>query len=1043
MNNSKKIFTFLFISILSSQAFSATEVDLRDDLGWAGNGNFVGTGGTFRDISQGQDAACSFIADNATSSGILYGIPSGASVAKAHLTWAASGSANDYSVVFNNQTVNAPASRQYTINISDVNADFYSGAADVTSQVQNLVGIASGGSYAFTLSGLDINHTDTQYCDAGRAFGGWTLIVIYELDTDPLRLVNVFEGFDSFWGGSLELEPKNFQVPNVLPDSSINYGKHAHVTWEGDPQISSSRNNFDENLKFQDATLSFLPTNPAGEQYNATIADETLPASTYVTGVYGVDLDVYDISPEVESGLTSVKTVYEAGQDRVFLSSEILSILNVNVADIEIYVGPSSKPIIDRDNDAYIRVNIDNNGPYQSSGELVATVALANDLTIFGSTSFNSNGWSCLPHASLSNNIVCTKDVMIADGGQEFFEIPVYVSATASDNFSVDVSIPGTVDDPYPITGGEFDNVTTNNSSSYIFTVTNGDFSSSVKTVEDVNERVIEPGDTLKYSITLVETSGYSVTGLSIVDNISTELENLQLDVSTIPSGATNASTSSQINLSNFTLAANQTLTVEYTADVLASSSVGTLIDNVAIMTDIEGTSLSPSISVMVSSIFPTSSEKQLYLYSNNSFEAVELSRNRTFTGNQRYVRVSNGNGGCIATPAADNCAVWPLAPNLSADLNINGVALDLLLRNDGGSSYEIDFYLAIVDGSNNVIADLSVLEVVPGTPTNFTYNLNGTGVVSAGDTLKLIVQNNSNDSGKRFRVKPSTSAGAFSQVRIDTDTVINVDSIDFYSVAHQNGESSNFGSLLTSFAPTETVYGRAIVSDPFGTFDISSVEIELSDSNSAIKLSQTNLSQKDKTDVPDLTDAQVLVEFSYSITNSDPLGVWEAMVRADEGSEGVIWDIAFNTFAVVIPPELTIEKQVALASAPAVPITNAQLKDRLQYSFVITNISLGDAVNLVVDENISPYSSLLFLSSSAADDTFVCSDCAAEGISFTNIEPVYSINNDTNFSYTPVPSDDGLGNFVDSNVTNVQIELTGTLEPGKFITFTYQVVVK
>ncbi|KGJ97153.1 DUF11 domain-containing protein [Thalassotalea sp. ND16A] len=1041
---------FLLFTLCSFPAFSGTEVELRDELGWAGNGNFVGTAGSFRTSA----TQCGL---TTSATGQLHGIPAGATVAKAHLYWASSGVTPDYTITFSGSSitseVNAAADRQYTEVIKDYDYPYFSGAADVTALVQSMIGVANGGSYSFTLTDLNIQQPPSL-CGY-LLMAGWSLIVIYEEPNEPLRLINVFEGFDEFWNESLTLTPKNFRVPaNAdLPGAGVNRGKHAHITWEGD----ENRTDVDENLVFEGQALSFSPINPNNNQFNSTIADETLSSTTWQTNVYGVDLDIYDITSLVSADAMQVTTVYKSGEDMVLLSAEVLSILNVNVADLEVIQGVSANPISSRDTSAEIRVVIDNHGPFATAGNLTATVLLPTDLTLNGATTFSSNGWSCTLTIAPST-IECTQSVNYANGSQDYFDVPVSVSASATTNFSVDVSIPGTVDDPYPIVGGEFDNVTSNNSQTFSYTLLSGDLSTSTKFYTDTNAGVAEAGDQIKYTITLTETAGYDVIGVSIVDNIVADLENLNITL--LPAGAMDNSTASQVNISNITVPAGAEVIIEYTVDILDATSAGTVITNTATLS-----SAYMASDVVVTSNFtviqltPLTTIKQLYLWGDNttatnaasSTTRPHLSRNPPTSDNGTISIARNaGSANCLANLAANYCHVWTLDPNLVTDFTVDLVNLELYLDRTGNwRTGNVNMGFALLDDNNNIVAQWNLdgsqgntwISSSPGLEQfSLVVDTNFNTLDPALDkTLKLLVQNN--DVDYAFNLTPYVNGNQISQVQIDTPTVIAVDQINFFSTAYVDGQTSTSGSSASSIEPGNTMYGRAIISDPFGTFDISSVDFILTDSASAVKTPLLSQAQKDNVTVIDLTAAQVMVEFSYDVLLADPQGNWQIQVTANEGSEGTIWDIEFATIPVIIPPELTVTKEVFLFSNPGTPIVQAKIGDLLQYQILIENNSEGDAETVSVSDNISPYSAFIFNSNNSLDDSLICLDCAAAGLTY--VEPSYSANDGISYTHPVVITQDGTNNNIDENITNFKLDLTGSFVAGDSIIFTYQVVVK
>ncbi|MEL7298243.1 MAG: hypothetical protein AAGJ86_11320, partial [Pseudomonadota bacterium] len=84
------------------------------------------------------------------------------------------------------------------------------------------------------------------------------------MTTEPLRVINVFDGFQIFRGGSITLTQSNFFVPAV-PE-----GSRTIVTWEGDVENSAPLNGFTENLTFNGTPL-VDGINPLNNQFNSTL----------------------------------------------------------------------------------------------------------------------------------------------------------------------------------------------------------------------------------------------------------------------------------------------------------------------------------------------------------------------------------------------------------------------------------------------------------------------------------------------------------------------------------------------------------------------------------------------------------------------------------------------------------------------------------------------------------------------------------------------------------------------------------------------------
>ena len=288
---------------------------------FAGNLDYVGTGGTLRTQANGVNACA--VTTSGTST--LSGIPAGASIRAAYLYWAGSYSVSggstrttpDFAVSFDGQNVTADRSFTETFAYNGTDYDFFSGVKDVTAIV------SARGNGTYTFANLSVN-TGTPHCAVQAVVAGWSLVVIYEHASQPLRVVNVFDGFEYYRGSEIVLAPSNFQIPTSPID-----GKHSCISWEGDVENSAPLNGFTENLLFNGNPL-IDSYNPLNNQFNSSI---NFLGST---NAYGVDFDAYDISPYLTAGDTSAISAYRSGGDLVLLSAEVISVTNTPVADLSI-----------------------------------------------------------------------------------------------------------------------------------------------------------------------------------------------------------------------------------------------------------------------------------------------------------------------------------------------------------------------------------------------------------------------------------------------------------------------------------------------------------------------------------------------------------------------------------------------------------------------------------------------------------------------------------------------------------------------------------
>jgi len=479
---------------VATQAHAGVPVTLFESL--AGNLDFTGTEATFR--ANTNPDSCSL---NGTAATTLTGIRAGATVRRAYLYWAGSGSTVDTTVTFSTpggtQVLTASRTFTETFVFNGTNYDFFSAFVDVTALV------TAGGNGSYSMTGLSVN-SGNPHCPVSAVMSGWSLIVVYEHPAEPLRVVNLYDGFRFFRGGQITISPSNF----VVPTSPID-GRLAHVTWEGDAGNSSALGGFTENLRFEGVPLTD-GLNPLNNQFNSQsniIGD---------TNSHGVDFDAYDISALLSAGMTSATSVYSSGGDLVLLSAEVFSVTNTPVADLRMnksHVGD----FIAGANGTYT-LSVTNLGPSDHTGTLSVVDTLPAGLTFSSAT---GSGWSC---GAAGQTVTCTSTTALPAGGTSSdITLTVAVAAGAA----------ATVTNAATVTGALFDNIAANNSASDPTTVRQPVdliVVKSVTTLSDpfnggANPKAV-PGATIQYTI-LVSNQGAGTTDpgtLRIDDTLPAQL---------------------------------------------------------------------------------------------------------------------------------------------------------------------------------------------------------------------------------------------------------------------------------------------------------------------------------------------------------------------------------------------------------------------------------------------------------------------------------------------------------------------------------------
>ncbi|MFK7887836.1 MAG: hypothetical protein AB8G16_13330 [Gammaproteobacteria bacterium] len=467
------------------QAHAQTSVSLFESF--AGDYDYVVIGGSLRNAPNSGAGAnpCSL---DTTDSASLPTIPAGSSIVAAYLYWGGSGNTPDSQVTLNGSTVTADRVFTDTF-VLGTTYNFFGGFADVTSLVTPTTG------QNFNFGGLTVT-TGAPFCAVQAVISGWSLLVVFENTlTEPLRVINVFDGFQIFRGGSITLNPSNFVVP-ATPD-----GRRTIVTWEGDVENSAPLGGFSENLTFNGTPL-IDGLNPTNNQFNSTINN------TGSTTEFGVDIDEYDISGLLSPGDTTATTVYSSGGDLVILTLEVIGVSNAETADLAV-AKTHTGDFVARQNNDY-RIVVSNQGPSDEANTVTVTDTLPAGLTY---VSGGGAGWTC---AAAGQTVTCTNSTPLPVG-QTF---PDLVITVFPDNSAVPA-----VTNSASVSSATFDNQSANDTDTDPTTVLNLEPTLVVlktsATVTDpingtVNPKAI-PGAQVRYTITVSNTGSGPVDDGSLV----------------------------------------------------------------------------------------------------------------------------------------------------------------------------------------------------------------------------------------------------------------------------------------------------------------------------------------------------------------------------------------------------------------------------------------------------------------------------------------------------------------------------------------------
>lgn len=371
----------------------------------------------------------------------------------------------------------------------------------------------------------------------------------------------------------------------------------------------------------------------------------------------------------------------------------------------------------------------------------------------------------------------------------------------------------------------------------------------------------------------------------------------------------------------------------------------------------------------------------------------------------------------------------WTIVPVTQAPLIIDGnvgtIPVVLLLRKGGTSSSFVNRTIQVtLTTSLGVTGSFTQTVALNGTPTVHTFPIPIAADINlpAGSTISATVTNVTPVTGNAaFRVFP-VSGGNNSRVELTAETVINVDSIQFFDAPFPGG------SAVTSFAPGATAYVRAVVSDPFGSFDISGATITILDAASAPVVTNASMTQVADSGVDTRT-----YEFAQIV--GTPFGSWTAVVTANEGTEGLVSDVDFNIFNVGGTPDVLLLKQSQVIDdglGNSAPVAKAIPGATVMYTLNATNQGNGATDNNVSIEDPIPANTSLCVANPCAQGSpaiqfvdappgTISSGLGVPVISYSNSAgPVYT------YGYIPVPDAAGF----DSAVTSVRIQPSGQFNP-------------
>ncbi|WP_445402351.1 DUF3344 domain-containing protein [Streptomyces sp. LE64] len=242
-------------------------------------------------------------------------VPSGAKVSYARLYWGGNLRVGEQKPPRDNDRVllAEPEGRYKQVLADSVvghrtagGADAYQASADVTAQVR------AGGSGAWTVGQVNVAMGDS----GAGAWGGWTLVVAYEKQSEPLRQLALWDGFAYLGEGRHEAAVR-------LDGATVpagGGGTVGFVAYNGDAGTTGDA--LTVSVGRRAGTALTDTRNPDGDVLNSTVGEPGAQSERdpSYAGTLGYDSDVFDLGKAVSAGggrldlrLTAEKDVAWAG----------------------------------------------------------------------------------------------------------------------------------------------------------------------------------------------------------------------------------------------------------------------------------------------------------------------------------------------------------------------------------------------------------------------------------------------------------------------------------------------------------------------------------------------------------------------------------------------------------------------------------------------------------------------------------------------------------------------------------------------------------
>ena len=299
----------------------------------------------------------------------------------------------------------------------------------------------------------------------------------------------------------------------------------------------------------------------------------------------------------------------------------------------------------------------------------------------------------------------------------------------------------------------------------------------------------------------------------------------------------------------------------------------------------------------------------------------------------------------------ANTTVSWALSPVLQSAVTITGgagitIPVQLWLSTNNTRTYALNPITLTCGATTLGTLTTGTAALTNGaTAALFTFNIphTTTQTCASGSAITLSITNtNAAGAGHYVYVYPAPATGEYSNVNILSQNVINVGSIGLYSAAYPGG------SIVSSVITGNTVYIRAVVSDPFGSYDIVNVPtITIKNPSGATIVTAAPMTYYPAS----LTSLTKTYDYPFPVLSSYPTGdSFECPMRRDgRKRKRTINNTGYATMPVIPPPPaLTVLKSSNKAwITPGDVVTSTE---------AITNAGAGTTFSIVITHSIPPY---------------------------------------------------------------------------------------